>query len=89
MNLIQILMTPSEVTNKLILCILSFVEALLFYKVFSQVINLKSTKAKKYLYILLTGFTGSLSNIFLTNPYIYIVNIFVLIFSLCIIFKQD
>lgn len=46
MNLIQILMTPSEVTNKLILCILSFVEALLFYKVFSQVINLKSTKAK-------------------------------------------
>ena len=89
MNLIQILMTPSEVTNKLILCILSFVEALLFYKVFSQVINLKSTKAKKYLYILLTGFTGSLSNIFLTNPYIYIVNIFVLIFSLCIIFKHD
>lgn len=88
MNLIQILMTPNHIINNIITFGFAFIEALLFYTVFTSILNITLNTKQKILYVSLTEIIGIISNSLLKNPYIYIVNILSFILLLHFLFGQ-
>ncbi|MBP3503232.1 MAG: GHKL domain-containing protein [Clostridia bacterium] len=88
-NLIQFLMTPNEVLNKLIICIFSFAESVFNFIFFRQILNISATKTQKYLYITLSTISCILSNFILPNPYPYLANLVVFFLLVYFIFKQS
>ena len=87
MNLIQILMTPSEVVIKLTSYILSYIEALFYLKFFKNVLNIKTNTKTDIIYILITATFANIINIF--APQFYVLNLLLFAVLLIYLFKQD
>lgn len=85
-NLVQFLMTPNDVLNKLILCILSFAESFFNFIFFTQILNISATKNQKYLYITLSTISCILANFIMPNP--YLINIIVFFILVRFIFNE-
>lgn len=88
MNLIQILMTPNHIINNIITFGFAFIESILCYMVFSNILHLKYNKLKRNVYILATSFIGIISNLLFHNPYTYIINIVSFALLLYFVFNQ-
>lgn len=86
-SLIQFLMEPNEMLHNIILCILSFAEAVFELIFFTQILNMSATKKQKYLYITLSTICCILANIILPSP--YLMNLVVLFLLIHFIFKQS
>ena len=85
MNLIQILMTPSEVTNTILICIFAYLESFLLEMFFIKLLDIHTSKLSKFLYVLLSGTIGIISNHLLNNLIAYFTNLmfcFILIYKL-------
>ena len=90
MNLMEFLTTNNQLFNGIITLIFPFIEAFVYYKLLISILNLNSSNKKQgIIYVTLTGIIGVISNFLLCNPYIYIINISVLILSIYFIFKQN
>lgn len=69
MNLIQILMTPSEAMNIILLCIFGFLEAFLYEKFFTGLLFFKPSRQQSIIYILSASIIAILTNAFLREPF--------------------
>ena len=85
-NLVQILTTPNEVLHYIFLCILSFIETIFEFTLFTKLLNISSTKNQKYLYITLSTICYILTNLIFKSP--YIINLIIIILLIFCIFKQ-
>ena len=82
-NLVQFLTTPNEVLHYIFLCILSFIETIFEFTLFTKLLNISSTKKQKYLYITLSTICYILTNLIFKSPYIInLIIIFLLIFCI-------
>lgn len=86
-NLIQFLMTPNEVLDKLFIFIFAFIENSLYINFFNNFLNINSDKNKKFIYIIFTSLIAISANYFIPNPYSYLLNILVLFISIRVFFR--
>ena len=89
MNLIQILMTPSEVMNIILLCIFGFLEAFLYEKFFTGLLFFKPSRQQSIIYILSASIIAILTNAFLREPFRYLVNLISFFLFMKFLFKQN
>lgn len=88
-NLIQFLMTPNEVLDKLFIFIFAFIENSLYINFFNNFLNINSDKNKKFIYIIFTSLIAISANYFIPNSYSYLLNILVLFISIRVFFRQN
>ena len=89
MNLTEFLTTNNQLFNLLMTIICPFIEAFVYLKLFTTILNIRYNKKQFLIYIISTGFIGFISNFLLKNPFIYIVNLLYFILSLLILFKHN
>lgn len=89
MNLIQILMTPSEVMNIILLCIFAILESFLFQFFFTRLLHIKASKKQTIVYISFASIIGILTNKYLNGPISYFINLLCFFIYMIIIYKQN
>ena len=89
MNLIQILMTPSEVMNNILLCIFAILESFLFQFFFTRLLHIKASKKQTIVYISFASIIGILTNKYLNGPISYFINLLCFFIYMIIIYKQN
>lgn len=89
MNLIQILMTPSEVMNNILTFIFAFIEIALFEKFFSQLLKIEITKVKSAIYIVSSSLIGFTVNMLFSDPIPYLINLITLFMFIHFMFNQN
>ena len=89
MNLIQILMTPSEVMNNILLCIFAILESFLFQFFFTRLLHIKASKKQTIVYISFASIIGILTNKYLNGPISYFINLLCFYIYMIIIYKQN
>lgn len=89
MNLIQILMTPSEVMNNILLCIFAILESFLFQFFFTRLLHIKASKKQTIVYISFASIIGILTNKYLNCPISYFINLLCFFIYMIIIYKQN
>lgn len=89
MNLIQILMTPSEVMNNILTFIFAFIEIAFFEKFFSQLLKIEITKVKSAIYIVSSSLIGFTVNMLFSDPIPYLINLITLFMFIHFMFNQN
>lgn len=89
MNLIQILMTPSEVMNNILICIFGFLEIYLYEKFFTNLLLIKPSKFQSIIYVLSASTIAILTNILLKNALSYFINLVTFFLFMHFLFKQN
>ena len=89
MYLIQILMTPSEVMNNILLCIFAILESFLFQFFFTRLLHIKASKKQTIVYISFASIIGILTNKYLNGPISYFINLLCFFIYMIIIYKQN
>lgn len=88
MNLIQILMTPSVVINNFLICIFGLVEIFLYEKFFTNLLKINPSKKQSCCYILIASIIAITTNLFVKNPFSYLINLITFFILLHFLFKQ-
>lgn len=89
MNLIQILMTPNVVINNILICIFGFLEIFLYEKFFTNLLKIRPSKKQSYTYILIASLIAIITNLFVKNPFSYLINLISFFIFMHFLFKQN
>ena len=89
MNLIQILMTPNVVINNILICIFGFLEIFLYEKFFTNLLKIRPSKKQSYTYILIASIIAIITNLFVKNPFSYLINLISFFIFMHFLFKQN
>lgn len=89
MNLIQILMTPNVVINNILICIFGFLEIFLYEKFFTNLLKIRPSKKQSYTYILIASLIAIITNLFVKNPFSYLINLLSFFIFMHFLFKQN
>ena len=80
--------TQNEIALSIIFFLLSFVETSVSMLLFTTIFNMKSSRRSKITYVFLVSIIGSISRIFIPDPYGIFLNILVVICCIKFIFKS-
>lgn len=80
--------TQNEIALSIIFFLLSFIETSVSMLLFTTIFNMKSSRKAKIIYVLLVSIIGSISRIFIPDPYGIFLNILVVICCIKFIFKS-
>lgn len=89
MNLIQILMTPNVVINNILICIFGFLEIFLYEKFFTNLLKIRPSKKQSYTYILIASLIAIITNLFVKNPFSYLINLISFFIFMHFLFKPN
>lgn len=76
-NLIQTLTTPNEELTNIICSPLIFVEMYVSMLLFTTILNIKTTRKQRIVYVLISSFWGLFSKLIIPAPYSTIINLFI------------
>lgn len=88
-NIWTALSTPNEGLIKLLCIPLTFIESILVMNLFMYILNIKATKNKKIIYIILSSITSLITTNFIVSPFNTIANYLILFFIIYFIFKPN
>lgn len=88
-NIWTALSTENPELVTIILHIAVFVESYLTLNLFLSILNIESTRKQRILYVLLFGFEGTLSSLFIPSPYNLIINYLIVFLIIYFIFKLN
>lgn len=88
-NIWTALSTPNEGLIKLLCIPLTFIESILVMNLFMYILNIKATKNKKIIYIILSSITSLITTNFIVAPFNTIANYLILFFIIYFIFKPN
>ena len=80
--------TQNEIALSIIFFLLSFIEASVSMLLFTTIFNMKSSRKSKFIYVFLIATIGSISRIFIPDPYGIFLNILFIICCIKFIFKS-
>lgn len=80
--------TQNEIALSIIFFLLSFIEASVSMLLFTTIFNMKSSRKSKIIYVFLIATIGSISRIFIPDPYGIFLNILFIICCIKFIFKS-
>ena len=89
MNLIQFLMTPNEVFINIFDIIFLFIEAYLYCKFFTKLLNITTTKTQNLSYIFCTSFIALLIKYIIPSGIVSLINMFTFALLVYFIYKQS
>lgn len=79
--------TPNDIALSIIFFLLSFIETTVSMLLFTTIFNMKSSRRSKITYVFLVSIIGSISRIFIPDPYGAFLNILIVICCIKFIFK--
>ena len=88
MNLIQILMTPSEVVNNVLTSFFVVVEIFLYEKLFTNLLHITVSKKQALSYVVCASALAIVANLCLKDPLLYLFNLISFFLFVKFLFKQ-
>ncbi len=79
--------TPNEVLINILMIIATFIEAFLLVELFTSILNIKTTKSRKFTYVLILVISSTFSMYLIPTPLNIIFNYFIMSMAAVLIFK--
>lgn len=88
-NLWSVISTPNEGLVNALLIVCMFIENFLILALFTSILNIKPTKAKKIIYVIIMFIIGLFTSYIILAPFNIVINLFIPIIIAYIIFKNS